>query len=231
MTRRSWNGFARELGLLIPVAAGLILIIRGVVYPVVGLPRAAPTPMITLILLGLIGWFLRRAGRTWRDVGLRRPASLRGIAALTVLLFVTKLLLLPPISDAIGRAFDLGAPDHTFFNHIHGNVPAFIAWIAIAWGVGALAEEMVFRGYLLTGIAAVTGGTVRGPVVGILAQALLFGVAHVYMGPAAATSAGLGAIASGLVVVLARGNLWPAIIVHGVWDSLGVTLLFLKGVV
>ncbi len=56
-----------------------------------------------------------------------------------------------------------------------------LTWVLVACSVG-FCEEVVYRGYLQTQLAAFT----RGPAWGVVLQALLFGIAHLEQGPAAA---------------------------------------------
>ena len=64
----------------------------------------------------------------------------------------------------------------------------------------------------------------------ILFQGALFGLAHAYQGYGGVMVIGLSAVVSGVYYLIAGRNLWPLIVLHGTWDSMGLTLLYLKGV-
>ena len=63
----------------------------------------------------------------------------------------------------------------------------------------------------------------------ITVQAIVFGFGHLYAGPGTALTAGFGALFSGVYFLIAGRNLWALILAHGVWDTLGVTLMYLNG--
>jgi len=89
-----------------------------------------------------------------------------------------------------------------------------LVWVLVALSVG-FCEEVVFRGYLQTQLAAFTGSA----SVGIGLQAILFGIAHAEQGSAMALcSAGYGVIFG--MLARARGSLWPGIASHIAIDLL-----------
>jgi len=61
----------------------------------------------------------------------------------------------------------------------------------------------------------------------IAGQALLFAFAHWYQGPVGMVPIGVGAVVTGIACVAWGRNLWPAIIAHGLVDTLGFTMLYL----
>jgi uncharacterized protein len=90
-----------------------------------------------------------------------------------------------------------------------------VMWIVLSMSAG-FCEEVVFRGYLQEQFARWT----RLPVVGLLAQAILFGISHGYQGPKNMTLiAVLGCIFG--VVVLWRKQLRPSVIAHTCIDIAG----------
>jgi membrane protease YdiL (CAAX protease family) len=83
-----------------------------------------------------------------------------------------------------------------------------LVWVLVAFSVG-FCEEVVFRGYLQTQLAAFTGST----ALGIVLQAALFGIAHAEQGGAAALRiACYGLILGGLAQL--RRSLLPGIASH-----------------
>ena len=83
-----------------------------------------------------------------------------------------------------------------------------LTWGVVAMSVG-FCEEVVYRGYLQTQIAAAT----RSRALGVVLQALLFGLAHLEQGPAAAARiAGYGLLFG--VLAQFRRSLLPGIACH-----------------
>jgi len=99
----------------------------------------------------------------------------------------------------------------------HGPTDGVI-WIAVSVAAG-VAEEITFRGYLLTQFHAMTGSV---PVAVVL-QALVFSIAHGYEGLAACASIGVFGLLFG-VVALRAGNLRACIIAHA-WTDIAAGLI------
>jgi membrane protease YdiL (CAAX protease family) len=94
-----------------------------------------------------------------------------------------------------------------------------LAWIPLATCIG-VSEELVYRGYLRAQLTAFTGRA----WMGIVLQALLFGVAHLDQGFAFAARACVYGVGLG-VVARARGSLVPGMICHVGVDLVGGLLV------
>jgi len=93
-----------------------------------------------------------------------------------------------------------------------------LTWVAVALCVG-FSEEVVYRGYLRTQLAAFT----RSPALGVALQAVLFGLAHLDRGAAFGVRAALYGTLFGLLAQ-ARRSLWPGILCHVSLDLAGALL-------
>lgn len=170
---------------------------------------------ITAPLL-LAAWLsLRARGLRWRDVGLRSTSGLgRRAAVYTVAAFGIGL-----IGTSIG---DLGT-----YGPLRDNERLLVYYLYVSVWAG-VAEELVFRGYLLHRIADLTGRGRTGWALAAAGSAVLFGVAHLYLGIAGAVSPALGALlATVLYLTVFRRNLWPLIAVHLIVDAVMFLLLYL----
>jgi len=118
------------------------------------------------------------------------------------------------------------APQVARFADLPGNLPLLLTLLPVAWLIAAFGEEIFFRGFLMTTIAEVLGGSRVAWFSAVVAQAVAFGLIHAYQGPVQAISIGIGGAVYGGVFLLARGNLWPLIFAHGLNDTLGLILLY-----
>jgi hypothetical protein len=109
-----------------------------------------------------------------------------------------------------------------FLAYIHGNLAATLPWLGIAWVVGGFCEEALFRGFLLNRLATLLGGGPIAMTVGVIAQALLFGSLHFYGGSIACAQAAFFGLMLGIAYLAAGRNLLPLMVVHGVWDTVGI---------
>lgn len=83
-----------------------------------------------------------------------------------------------------------------------------------------LHEEILFRGFMLSRLCALFGR----PTIAVLAGGLIFGLLHVYQGPIGVVQTTMvGLVLAGTVII--TRTLWPAIIAHFVFDTIGLLLI------
>lgn len=108
---------------------------------------------------------------------------------------------------------------------LHGDVPALLGMLAIAWTTAAVGEELLFRGFLQGRLHALFGGGRGAGIAAVLAQAAIFGLAHAYQGPTGILVTGTVGLVFGLVFLRAR-TLWPLMVAHGLVDTVGLLALY-----
>ena len=193
---------------------------RYFLYPALGIPDNFP-----LILRPILGFLaatvLLNYGRGWSTLGFRRPASwgiaIAGGVALYAINWALSRWAVPALAEIVQPR---QVPP--FLAYIRGDTGAFLLWVAIGWIVGGFMEEALFRGFLLTRVSEVFANRNAGLVVGVVAQALLFGALHLYAGGFAFIFAALLALSSGIFYLLLGRNLWPLVAVHGVWNTVAM---------
>jgi membrane protease YdiL (CAAX protease family) len=194
------------------------------------MPLLRHTYIAFALVLLLIVW-LKVRGEELATFGLIAPRWLRYIG-LGVLLAVVEIgfdnvlrqYTTPLIVEWTGANPHLDAET---FSAIKGNLPLFLMIIPAVWAFAAFGEEFLYRGYLMTRLADFFGGSRVAWGLAIVGQAVAFGLAHWYQGPVGMVSIGAGAIITGIAVSAWGRNLWPAIVAHGLTDTLGFTLLYL----
>jgi membrane protease YdiL (CAAX protease family) len=162
--------------------------------------------------------FRLRLGKRWMaELGLNRLPLLSTLLAILCvpglqvlaggIIFLCRFLL--GSQDVVGQAIRQTAPDQ----------PWWLLLLALAVGP-ALNEELWFRGFLGRGLVGRYG-----PMIGILVTSVLFGVFHLNL------VQGLYAVMLGLALHLiyrATRSLWVPILVHFVFNSVGVSLAYLS---
>ena len=145
------------------------------------------------------------------------------LAAIGVALIQLSSLLLDPIAErAFGETRDLSR-----FSGVTGSLTALIQLLALNWTVAAFGEELAFRIVLMRGIAFSLGDSRMAFGIALIAQAIIFGLIHVYQGPAGVVGAGLNGLIFGGLTLAARGSIWPAAIAHGSSNTIGILSLYL----
>lgn len=177
-----------------------------------------------LLAFGILSLWLR--GERGGSVGLRLRVPwgrtwVLGVGAGLGYQSLSIYVLEPAIARFTGRL-----PDVSSFAALEGNVRLLLVSLLVAWTLAAVGEEFVFRGYLLTRLAQVFGGTSRGWLAGVLLTSAAFGLGHVYQGASGVITAGLSGLVFGMLYLRAGRNLWVPMIAHGTVDTVGFTLLF-----
>ena len=100
-------------------------------------------------------------------------------------------------------------------------------WLLISWTLAGFAEEVVFRGWILTRLAEVGRYSTSAWLAAVVVSSVAFGAVHVYQGLSGMVATGLtGLVLAGVYLGTGR-NLWAAIATHGVLDTAGFVLIYL----
>jgi membrane protease YdiL (CAAX protease family) len=217
----------RDIALVMAAIVAAWLITKYVLYPALGVPDNAP--MILRPITGFaVAWILlRRGGERWSAYGLARPANLLRCIGVAVALYAVIWLESSYVVPMLAQILTVhSAPP--FLAYIRGHPLALAGWLGISWIVGAFFEELLFRAYLLSRIERLVGGGSLGTLAGIAGQAALFGLLHAYQGSFGLVSAATFAFIFGLAYVATGRNLWPLVLVHGVWNTTGIVMMYTR---
>ncbi len=183
-------------------------------------------PSLVLVAMAALSLAVHRTGpgslcfhrpaRPWRLVGQMLLAS----ACLTLL---DVGLLMPVANHVSGRHQDLSG-----FADLEGDVALLALFLVLGWTLAALAEETAFRGYLLTRLVDVLGGTRGATLVGLLVSSALFAALHTEQGWIGVLVAGIDGAVFGCLR-LWTGTLWAPVLAHGFGNTIGFVAFFLVG--
>jgi hypothetical protein len=121
---------------------------------------AIAKPKLPMLLIGWLSLWLRRV--SWRQLGLARPKSwlktvLAGVGIGLAYNALDIRVILPLLHRLTGEPLDLSG-----VGDLQGNVAALATLVLASWISAALAEELLYRGYLLNRVTDVFGVTRRG---------------------------------------------------------------------
>jgi membrane protease YdiL (CAAX protease family) len=180
-----------------------------------------------LVCLAIATWRLAAARSSWRELGLRRPASwLRTLFWAIALLVASEavgLLIIVPLA----RAAEWAPLDLSRFAGLRGDWHRLAWWLLVAWTSAAIAEELVFRAFLMSRLQILFGTKPLGIALTIIVQAAAFGVAHFYLGARGMATAALLGLLYGAVYLRSGRNLPAVVLAHGTTDSLSLVALYL----
>jgi membrane protease YdiL (CAAX protease family) len=156
--------------------------------------------------------FLNRARSLLESIGMGLAVYILGLFAIAI---VGSVLYFTPLFHQRNEAVVLALAPHTPLE--------FVFWFALSLSAG-ICEELIFRGYLLQQLTALTGR----PIVSIIVAALLFGAVHLYEGVASMLPLAALALVFGFVVRFYKGDLRAVIVAHTLQDFLVAVLLLAR---
>ena len=182
-------------------------------------PALAIFLLVPVLLLVTVTLLLKWREESWRSIGLYRPDDWKNTFFITILILLADAAIIlfigPLIFDLLGEQIDTSS-----FEPVAGNLPGLIGMTIFAWVMGGVAEEIVFRGYLMTNLAFAFGGEARSWWLAAVVQSLLFSLPHLYQGPAGAIQTGLLGFISAIFFMRCGRNLLPLILAHGIVNSI-----------
>jgi membrane protease YdiL (CAAX protease family) len=212
---------AQDLAIVLATIGVAWILSRWVIYPALSIPDNAP--YILRPISGFIAaWaVVRLRGEGLASLGLRWPDSWTRATAVGVALYAVNWSLATYVVSSIATWIP-PVQRPSFLAYIRGNEVGLATWLAIGWLVGGLCEETLFRGFLLRRVASLLGENAMAWACAIVAQAVLFGMLHLYAGTLAFVSAAIFGAAQGVFYLVGRRNLLPLIAVHGIWNTVGI---------
>lgn len=223
----------RQLRQLVELAAFLLILLPSLVLALFAPPETAPRTVdfaslaVSIIvrdcaLVALVVFFVWRNGETACDPPFARlgwdfrdaPKEI----AIGALLFVP-MTISAALVDAVLRAAGFSGPSPG----ASALIPPSGAELALAFllvVVVAIAEETIFRGYLMLRIRNVTGSV----PLAVVASSLVFAIGHGYQGASGLIAVGVIGVELALVYVW-RGTLVAPTTMHFIQDFIGIVLL------
>lgn len=167
------------------------------------------------------------AGRfKWLYFGIGKPNWSKSIVRALILaisIFILIDIFVQPFIEIYYGSIDLSS-----FDGLRGNFVNYVVFILFMWVVAGFGEEFLYRGFFMKQFAIILGNTNRTWFISALVISTLFGIAHLYQGISGVIAAGLAGFCLSLIFYKNRENLILAMLVHGFYDMIGITLIFLS---
>lgn len=175
--------------------------------------------------LGIVFFISWQKKWDWSVFGFGKKITLRTVIKgiwLTIPLFVGLSIIEPFLQKYYGNLnLDSVA-------HIRGDWGNYIILMIIMWIFAAFGEELLFRGYYMRSFAKLFGDTNTAWLLAALFISIYFGISHGYQGTAGIISVAIGSMYFSIIYFLNRNNLALAALVHGFYDTIGLTLIYLN---
>jgi membrane protease YdiL (CAAX protease family) len=112
------------------------------------------------------------------------------------------------------------------FSDVEGSPGSLAALLALSWTFAAFGEELAYRIVLMRAISFALGDSLRGDIIALVLQAVMFGLIHAYQGPAGMVGSAFSGLVFGAVTMAGRRAIWPAAMAHGVNNTIGIIELY-----
>ncbi len=179
---------------------------------------ASATILRDLALVGLVAFFLWRNNEPLSRIGWNLRTARKEIALGAILFF--PLLLATNFLEQMLQLAGLSAPSTPLPQFLTAKGWAEFALAFLLVVVVAIAEETIFRGYLILRFQAVTGSTLASA----LLSSIVFSLGHGYEGSAGVVTVGAMGLAFA-VVYLRRRSLAAPVTMHFLQDFIGLIVL------
>nr|WP_315201617.1 CPBP family intramembrane glutamic endopeptidase [uncultured Flavobacterium sp.] len=178
-----------------------------------------PFTFLVIIIVILIVTFVQE--KTLQGLNFKAIKSKDLIAILIsyVLLELSMDFLFQPL---VNRIFNEPA-DYTSFKIIEGNTFQYQKWLLNMWISAAIGEELFFRSFAFLQLRKIFNNN---NILVVISSSILFCLPHLYQGYAGLAMTFMFGLAFGFIYLKYK-NIWVNIIVHGLIDSVFLTLSYL----
>jgi hypothetical protein len=118
-------------------------------------------------------------------------------------------------------------PDLSDFADVEGNLKLTLVYLLLVWTLGALGEEIVYRGYLMNRVASLFRDSKTGWIVSLVLVSITFGCAHLDQGSTGMIENVWAGLLLGLLYLACGRNLAVPVIAHALGDTLDFVLIYL----
>ncbi|MGB0892651.1 MAG: CPBP family intramembrane glutamic endopeptidase [Flavobacteriaceae bacterium] len=176
--------------------------------------------------LGIVFLILKGSKYDWGRFGIGQKITgktvIKSIVLATIIFAVFTFLIDPLLIKWLGE-YDLSSIDD-----IRGNLLGYIILMLIVWIFAAFGEEILFRGYYMKALAELLGNNKTAWVFSAFIVSLYFGISHAYQGFIGVVSVFLWSFVISLIFSKNKNNLLLLVLIHGIYDTIGVTLIYLN---
>ena len=187
--------------------------------------------LANLTMLATIFAGLRSRGQRWDHFGLTPnlvdPKSFCWIALRSLPVFLFAVLAFAAGAVVMAIVFDVPeTADMSKYNYLSGNLGLTILALASVFLVSSFAEEVIYRGFLMTRIMELGRDDTVTRGFAVILSALLFGLVHSDWGlPGMVQASCMGAALGTSYLIIGR-NLWVTILAHAYMDTILILQMY-----
>ena len=179
------------------------------------------TPLLYITILITL-WAIRW---DWKYFGMTRPNWPKTIIKaflFSICLFLLSDFLIIPLLELY-----FGKVDLSEISQIEGNFGNYVLYLLLGWIIGGFCEEFIYRGYVLKRLAIIFGNTNKTWLLSAIIASIGFGFVHYYQGTSGIIATGIIGFIFGLIFIYNRNNLMLLVLIHGIYNMIAITLIYL----
>lgn len=183
-------------------------------------------PSLLVLLLGVVFCLIRR-----ERMPVTRPAKHFTPLKFTLLMLGWALMwtmvqygLLLPLQNRLLS----GTRDVDAFASVRGNLPGLLLFLLASWTLGALGEELAFRGFFQNRIITLFRSPLWGAVTAGAVTSLLFGALHAEQGLIGMASTAVDSVFFSVIRYRYK-SVWASVLVHGFLNTIGLIAFYFAG--
>ena len=176
--------------------------------------------------LGIVFLILKGTNFKWSEFGLVKKINKKTIfksLLFAIVIFIGIDIFIQPFLEIYFGPIDLSSVDD-----IRGDFINYVILMIIMWVFAAFGEELLFSGYYMKQIAKILGDTNRAWILSVFIISIYFGISHNYQDTSGMIAVGLASFCSFMIFAKNRDNLILVILIHGFYDTIGLTLIYLN---
>lgn len=202
-----------------------LLIAAAIIVPAIFVPIPFPFKVPLVAALALVVAWPQTGGLAC--VGLKLPRrlvpTLLWALGGTVLVIVGIGKIVSPLIEWLAGI----EPDYSSYGALEGNLEAALTLLGYAMFSAAIAEEIVYRGFLLDQLSAIFGNSTAAGTAAVVLGGIVFALPHAPQGLVGMTTVALTGMIFGAIFFRSGRNLWAVMLAHAFVDIWGVTMLYL----
>ena len=195
------------------------LLLMGIAFGLIFVPFAK-FPFKFMAITALVLLFAYLQDGSLRGLNFKR-LGIKEVAIIIALYIGLELLMDFAIQPLVSKLFNEPA-DYSSFDFVKGDSAAYFKYLLYMWLSAAIGEELLFRGFMTLQLQKLFGGR---KLFIVLITAVLFSLPHLYPGISGLVMTFLFGLVFGFIYMRFK-NIWINIIVHGLIDSLFLTLAY-----
>ncbi|MBV1923960.1 MAG: CPBP family intramembrane metalloprotease [Flavobacteriaceae bacterium] len=176
--------------------------------------------------LGVAFLILWGSSFDWSRFGIGKKITKKTVlksVLLTLIFLVGFYFIIDPILQLYLGDFDLSS-----LEDIRGNFMGYFILMVVMWVFAAFGEEFLFRGYYMKALAELLGNSNKAWLFSAFITSVYFGVSHGYQGIVGIVGGFLWSFFISMIFNKNRNNLLLLVLIHGLFDTVGITLLYLN---